>query len=656
MALDDYTYWTPAPMKKKSGGRRILAAALILMILISAGAFVILQFAPSSGNLAPVRVAILDSGIDPDYTLQGRIVAEKSFVEYSYGYDEQDLSTTDSRPENVPHGTLIAKLVAATTNTRIVNAKVMGTDGSAYTAALVDAIIWSVEQGAEVISMSLGATPSYGDPLEEITEWAFNRGAVVVASAGNEGDNGILGTTIGSPSVFQHVISVAALMETGMPAYFSSRGPTVDRYMKPDITADSWVSDGGSTYYGTSFSAPRVAAAAANLIGLCVTNNITYSPGAITTALLKGATPMPSYPNYVVGAGKLNVLNSRNLILSNSEENELPVLSFAFPGSLPVDFETLFEGDTYEFTVHLMTSGYTTFTTSVTSDTPEVFDIPGQVTVNQTELVSVKLSIPDPGPTQIDGTVTFTSPEFGTTDLSFSFDVFEPIKRVAFDISHSTWDIDSIFGQFREIYKELTGNLISVTEIRNSSLISLSYLQTFDAVAVLDPCSWGINETNPYQLSIFSLPYSSAEIQAYEDYYNGGGGIFVAAMANDSVNVNQVNDFLSWTGFSLSHIRTPSGDEPGLVIDIESHAITNGVSAYHHLGATLQIPMTADRLARYGPFPVLAYEEGAGRLVVSGTNYFLDNYAFLGEYDAEYGVGQDSVLAYQIFAWITGLI
>ncbi len=655
MAFDDYTYWTPAPLKKKSSGRRIGAFALILMIFISAGAFIILQYAPGSENLAPVRVAILDSGIDADLSLQGRIVAQQSFVEYSYGYSVQDLSTTDSRPDNIPHGTLIAKLVAGTANTRIINAKVMGTDGAAYTAALVDAVIWSVEQGAEVISMSLGATPSYGDPLEEISEWAFSQGVVVVASAGNEGDYGILGTTIGSPSVFEHVISVGALMESGIPAYFSSRGPTVDRYMKPDITADSWVSDIGGTYYGTSFSAPRVAAAAAELIGLCVTRNITYTPGAITTALLRGATPMPAYPEYVVGAGKLNVAGSRNLILSNSEENELPVLSFAFPGSLPVDFETLFEGDTYEFTVHLMTSGYTTFTTSVTSDTPTVFDVPSQITVNQTALFPLRLDIPDPSPTQIDGTVTFTSPEFGSTDISVSFEVFEPIKRVAFDISHSTWDIDSIFGQFRELYIDLTSRLISVTEIRNSSLISLSYLQTFDAVAVLDPCSWGINETNPYYLTAFSLPYTSAEIQAYEDYYNGGGGIFVAALSNDSVNVDRANDFLAWSGFSLSHIRTPSGDTPGLVTDIETHVITEGVTAYHHLGATLQIPVSADRLARYGPFPVLGCMEGAGRLVVSGTNYFIDNYAYLGEYDA-YGAGQDPILSANIFLWITGLI
>lgn len=622
------------------------------MILLASGAFIILQYGPGTSSAEPVNVAILDSGLDIDFSLQGRVVAEKSFVEISYGYDETDLSTTDSRPENVAHGTLIAKLVANTPNTRIINAKVMGDDGSAYTAALVDAIEWSVQQGAQVVSMSLGASPSLGDPLEQVSEWAFERGVVLVASAGNEGDYGILGTTIGSPSVFEHVISVGALAENGAPAYFSSRGPTVERYMKPDITTDSWVRDGSSTYYGTSFSAPRVAAAAAELIGVCMANNITYSPGAITAALLLGATPMPSYPEYVVGAGKLNVAASRNLIMSNSEENELPGLSFVHPGTLPVEFERLFEGDSYEFQVRLIAAGYTTFTTDVTSATPSVFDIPAEVTVNQTLFLTVRLDIPDPSPATIEGTITFTSAEFGSTDLDFSFSVYEPIKRVAFDTSHSSWDIDSIFGQFRELYIELTDNSISVTEIRNRTLLSASYLQTFDAVAVLDPCSWGVNETNPYLLTAYSIAYTTAEIQSYEDYYDSGGGIFVVGMSNDSVNVNEVNDFLSWTGFSVGANRIPSGFDPGLVSLIDSHPITEGVNTYHHLGAILTIPGDGTSLARYASQPVLGYKEGSGRLVVAGTNYFIDNYALLGEY----GSGDDAVLALNIFLWLTGLI
>jgi hypothetical protein len=653
VALDDYTYWTPAPRSvKKSSGVRMLGVALILMLLIASGVFIVLQFGTNAANDEPVRVAVLDSGIDVGLSLQGRVVAQKSFVEYSYGYSQQDLTTTDSRPENVPHGTLVAGLIADTPNTLIINAKVLGQDGSAYTAALVDAIIWSVGQGAKVISMSLGASPSFGDPLKQASDWAFSKGVVVVASAGNEGNHGIPGTTIDSPSIFEHVISVAGLWTDGTPAYYSSRGPTFDRYMKPDITADSWVSQGTSTYFGTSFSAPRVAAAAAGLIGMCLANNITYSPGAITAALLMGATPMPSYPSYVVGAGKLNVANSRNLILTNSQTNELPSLSYAFPGSLPIDFEKLFDGDSYEFQVRLITSGYTTFTTDVASSTPSVFNIPAEITVNQTEFVTVRLAIPNPAPASIEGIITFTSPDFGSTTLDFSFSVNEPVARVAFDISHTTWDIDSIFGQFREFYKELTDNDISVTEIRNSSLISLSYLQTFDAVAVLDPCSWGVNETNPYDLRAYTIPYTSAEIQSFQDYYDNGGGIFVAALANDSVDVDEVNSFLSWTGFSLGYARVPSGDSPDNVTTIDSHTITSGVSLYHHLGAALTIPMDGHRLARDGTWAVLGYKEGAGRLVVAGTNYFIDNYAFLGEY----GAGDDAVLALRIILWITRLL
>ncbi|MFX1484691.1 MAG: S8 family serine peptidase, partial [Promethearchaeota archaeon] len=231
---------------------------------------------------------------------------------------------------------------------------------------------WAVEQNCSVISMSLGSSPVVGDPLENAVNWAFSQGVVLVASAGNEGDSGIIGTSISSPSVFDRCISVGALYENGAPTEFSSTGPTYEEYMKPDIIANGWATDGGSIYYGTSFAAPRVAGAAAHLIGYCITNNITYTPGTIMTALMMGASPMTDYPSYVVGAGKLNEQNALSLIVDNTQEGALPAISLAFPGSLPIDYEKIFLGDTYVFNVRLLTSGFTSFDVSVDGDRPDI--------------------------------------------------------------------------------------------------------------------------------------------------------------------------------------------------------------------------------------------------------------------------------------------
>ncbi|MFW9870168.1 MAG: S8 family serine peptidase [Candidatus Thorarchaeota archaeon] len=652
----DYYWQTTSSKESKTDGTKIIAAIIILMIVISTGLVFVFQVGPfgRSGNNSPVRVAVLDSGINQDFTLQGRVVAEKSFIETQYGYDVTDLAVTDSEPENVPHGTLVAKLVAETYNALIVNGKVLSSDGTATSIALVEAIYWAVEQNCSVISMSLGADPVFGDPLEAAVDWAFSQGVVVVSSAGNEGEGGLIGTSISSPSLYDRCISVAAAYENGEPTEFSSTGPTHERFIKPDITANGWATDSGGRYYGTSFASPRVAGAAADLIGYCEANNITYTAGTIITALLKGATPMDEYPSYVVGTGLLNVQNSLNLIIENSEEGELPAVSLAFPSTLPLDYERIFLGDTYVFYIRLFTSGYTTFDVSVDSATPEIFDIPSTLEVNQTFLFPLTIEIPSTGLSVVSATIQFSSSEFGDTELQMSFDVANPIARVAFDISHSTWSIDSYYGQFREFYKDLAANDISVTEIRNSSATTPSFLQEFDSVVILDPCVYDLNETNPYDPTYYSLPFSNNEKQAYQDYFDSGGGIFLVGLSSETTNVTQVNDFLSWSGFSLTNLEVPSGSSPELVDNLDSHIITSGVSGFHYLGATIQIPTDGHRLARYGGMPILGYKEGGGggKIVVTGSNYFVDNYAFLGEY----GAGDDALIALRIVAWTAGVL
>jgi hypothetical protein len=654
--MSDYYWHTTSPREQKSSGTRIIAVIIILMIVISSGLVFIIQGGlPIGGPTAKVRVGVLDSGIDNELGLQGRIVAEKSFISPQYGYDVTDTTTTDSRPEDVPHGTMVAILVAETPNAEIVNGKVLGENGTATSVALAAAIYWSVEQDCEVITISLGSSPILGDPLAEAIEWAFSKGVIVVSSAGNEGDEGRAGNSISSPAVFENCIAVAALYENDEPAEFSSTGPTFEKYMKPDISAAGWVTYSQTRYYGTSFAAPRVAGAAARLIGYSIDNNITYTPGSIMTALMKGAEPMDQYPSYVVGTGKLNVQSSIALLDTTSEEGQLPAISLAFPGSLPIDFEKLFYEDIYEFNVRLLTSGSTTFSVTITGDSPGIFSFPSSIEVNQSRFIPLIVNMPSSGPSVLNNTIHFTSAEFGETSLDVSFELSTYVARVAFDISHSSWSIDSYYGQFREFYKELTANDISVTEIRNSTATTLAVLQQFDSVIILDPCVLDYNETIPTHPEPYSIPFSSAEKQAYENYYDGGGGIFLATLGSSFTNITQVNDFLSFSGFELTDTEVPSGTNPTFIDDFDAHIITTGVSGFHYLGATLNIPLDGDRLASFHPSaPVLGSKEGigGGRIVVTGSNFFIDNYALLGTY----GDGDNALIALRIVLWTAGLL
>ena len=625
------------------------------MFVISAGIVYIITTVPTgTASTSKVRVAILDSGVDMDIGLQSRIVSTKSFITIENGYSYNDLNITDSKPENVAHGTIVATEIATSLNIELCIGKVLGDSGSATTMALVQGIHWAVEQNCSVINLSLGGSPTLGDPLKTATDWAFQHGVIVVAAAGNSGDSGNLGTSIESPALYQSCLAVGALDQNGIPATYSSIGPARALYMKPDLVAAGYITAAdGSTYFGTSFAAPRATIAAAQLIGYSIDHNITYTPGSIMTALLKGADPMNKYPDYVVGAGKLNVATSQNLILNSANQGSLPAISYAFPGELPLDYEKLFASDTYSFNVRLLTSGNTTFVTHVTSSNPEAFILDNEVAINQIGQTLVTVKVPSAGISTLNGTITFTSTDYGQTSLLISFDVGVASARVAFDIAHTPWDIDSIYGQFREFYKLLVKNDISVTEIRDPSTINLTTLQQYDAVVILDPCAYDVNETDPVNLSAFSIQFTPQEIQAYQDYYNAGGGIFVAALSNATLNVSALNDFLSWSGFSLVYDQVPQGNSPIVINDIVSHVITSGVNGFSYLGATLNIPHGA-ALAYYAPgFPVMGYEEGTGggRLVVTGSNFMIDNYGLTGQYD---GPQNNALLALRVVLWCAG--
>jgi hypothetical protein len=618
-------YWEPdigASQSSSSSGTKILAVIIVLMLVIAGGVILIFRMIPPVTPPTGVRVAVLDTGIDIDFALQGRVASQRSFITVENGYGVNDDSTSDSKPDDIPHGTMVAKTVVSDSESAIiVNAKVLDFEGSATVVGILAAIRWAVEENCSVINLSLGSTPSFGDPLQEAVEWAFNQGVVVVAAAGNDGQDGVMGTSIDAPGLFPYCLAAAALDTNGFPAGFSGTGPTASRYMKPDIAAPGYFEASGATYFGTSFASPRVAGAAAELIGYCLTNNITYTPGSIMTALLMGASSMP-YEEYVVGAGRLNLQASITLIAQTSVDGNLPAISYAHPKSLPLDFETLFYGDSYQFSIQLMTSGLTDFEIDIDSDTPAIFEMPSHAIINQTGFVSLNVEIPDTGQSTYHADINFTSDTFGYTALAVYFSVSQPAARVAFDISHTPWSIDTIYGQFREFYVELTANDISVTEIRDGTQTTLATLQEFDAVVILDPCAWELNDTNPSSVEQFSIPYES------------GGGIFVAALSNKSLDIASVNDFLNWSGFAIGYTQVPSMGDPIVITQIESHIITSGVESFAFYGGVVTMPENATALANYSASIVLAsmQDDSGGRIVVTGTNFFIDNWGMLAMY------------------------
>jgi thermitase len=169
-----------------------------------------------------IKIAILDTGVDQDHEdLASKIVDNKNFT---------TSSTVDDR---YGHGTHVAGIAAAATNNgvgvagvgyncTIMNGKVLGDTGSGYYSWIASGIIWAADSGAKVISMSLGGT-SGSSTLESAVNYAWSKGVVVVAAAGNNGN-----TTPVYPAYYANCIAVAATDSSDTKADFSTYGSWVD--------------------------------------------------------------------------------------------------------------------------------------------------------------------------------------------------------------------------------------------------------------------------------------------------------------------------------------------------------------------------------------------------------------------------------------------
>lgn len=210
-------------------------------------------------GLATVPVAILDTGVNQDHPdLAGKIVTNRNFT------------TTASFDDVYGHGTHVAGIASANTdnglgvaglgyNSGLVNAKVLDNAGYGSYSEISNGIVWAVDNGAKVISMSLGGTSS-SSTLQSAVNYGWNKGAVVVAAAGNSGTTSPL-----YPAYYQSVIAVAATDSTDQLTSWSNRGSWVD-VAAPGSSIYSTCVNGSYCYMsGTSMATPYVSGLAALL-------------------------------------------------------------------------------------------------------------------------------------------------------------------------------------------------------------------------------------------------------------------------------------------------------------------------------------------------------------------------------------------------------
>ncbi|MEY9092864.1 S8 family peptidase [Paenibacillus sp. RC84] len=254
--------------------------------------------APSAWDVAQsassVVIAVLDTGVElthPD--LAAHLVP---------GYDYVD---NDSNPsDGNGHGTHVAGIAAAVTNNGIGIAgvaplasiqpvRVLDNSGNGTVSNISNAIIYASFFGAKVINLSLGS-PYSSTTLQYALDYAWGKGSVIVASAGNDGS-----TTPNYPAAYSTVISVASTDSADNISSFSNRGSWV-QVAAPGTTILSTFPGSSYAYLsGTSMSAPHVSGVAALLAGQGRTN------AQIRDAILFNADPIFGTGTYWV-YGRVN--------------------------------------------------------------------------------------------------------------------------------------------------------------------------------------------------------------------------------------------------------------------------------------------------------------------------------------------------------------
>jgi subtilisin family serine protease len=200
---------------------------------------------PAAGG-KPVIVAVIDSGLDyfhPDLraasvwrntkeVVNGRDDDGNGYVDDVIGWDFTD---NDNDPfDFTGHGTFVAGIIAAAPvnntgvlgvnpNVQIMPLRVMNTIGRVYSSRVAAAIYYAVDNGAQIINLSL-SVPQLSISEKRAVDYAAGKGVLVIAAAGNDGKD----AKDYSPASLDNVITVAATDPQDKRAGFSNFGGAID--------------------------------------------------------------------------------------------------------------------------------------------------------------------------------------------------------------------------------------------------------------------------------------------------------------------------------------------------------------------------------------------------------------------------------------------
>lgn len=224
-----------------------------------------------------VRVAVIDSGIESDHPALGGQVAGGIGIEYDTSAEDNLRYTVEERPHDMfGHGTACAGIIhSLAPDADIYSVRVLGKDGKGRSLQFAAGINWAIENGMQVINMSLSTSRSdYFALFHQLADEAYFKGCTLVSAVNNV-------PAPSYPSQYASVVSVAAHEGQDPFTYYYNPQPPVE-FGAPGIDVRvAWNNKRYLVTTGNSFAAPHMA----GIVALIRAKHPDLTPFQIKTVL-----------------------------------------------------------------------------------------------------------------------------------------------------------------------------------------------------------------------------------------------------------------------------------------------------------------------------------------------------------------------------------